>query len=637
MSDSETKQPSLPPVEPGTVLAGKYRVERIIGQGGMGVVVEARHVVLDERVALKFLLPAFTLHPEGSARFLREAKAGMKIKSEHVARVSDVGTLESGAPYMVMEFLTGSDLARLLRDQGVLGIEDAIDYIVQGSEAIAEAHSLGIVHRDLKPANLFLTRRADGSPLVKVLDFGISKMATNAVEILTGTDAALGSALYMSPEQMRQTRSVDHRTDIYALGVSLYELLAGRQPYYAETLPQLCAEVLTGTPTPLRDIRPDVPASLASALEKAYAREREQRYASIAELIVALAPFAPARSYTTLDRIARMGGLSLHAAVHGAQRGSQASFAADARSSAPAFREPSWPGLPTPGAGQADAGPQRPATPFPHAQAPFSQAPSPVAHATTPFPHPQSPFSGAPSPVAHAATPFPHPQSPFSRAASAGAGARGTHPGEGGRPSPVPPEGPSAPAPQQIVPGPYNAPISSRAAATFASSTTLGLPSDGRRPPGLQASPAALAAIALLSATLLLGLIAVGVFLIRGRDADDPGGAAATPAETADATSTAAAPTPDRPGPSTGAAAPDEPSVRPAATDGAASAAVSASASAPASAAASASASAAAPASAPVRAAPSRPAAGRNAPAGRTAPPPNTQRPPQGVDLNDPH
>ncbi|HTN86997.1 MAG TPA: protein kinase, partial [Sorangium sp.] len=554
-------------MEPGTVLAGKYRVERIIGQGGMGVVVEARHVVLDERVALKFLLPAFTLHPEGSARFLREAKAGMRIKSEHVARVSDVGTLESGAPYMVMEFLTGSDLARLLRDQGVLGIEDAVDYIVQGSEAIAEAHSLGIVHRDLKPANLFLTRRADGSPLVKVLDFGISKMATSAVDILTGTDAALGSALYMSPEQMRQTRSVDHRTDIYALGVSLYELLAGRQPYYAETLPQLCAEVLTGTPTPLRDIRPDVPASLASALEKAYAREREQRYASIAELIVALAPFAPARSYTTLDRIARMGGLSLHAAVHGGQRGSQPSFTADARSSAPAFREPSWPGLPTPGAGQADAALQRPATPYPHAQSAFSQAPSPVAHATTPFPHPQSPFSPAPSPVAHGATPYPYPQSPFSRAASAGAGAgaRGTHPGEGGRPSPVPPEGTSAPAPQQIVPGPYNAPISSRAAATFASSTTLGLPSDGRRIPGLQASPAVLAAIALLSATFLLGLIAVGVFLIRGRGADDLGGAMATPAETASATSTAAAPAPDRPGPSAGAAASDEPSIRPAA------------------------------------------------------------------------
>ncbi|WP_437623275.1 protein kinase domain-containing protein [Sorangium sp. So ce1151] len=634
MSDSETKQPSLPPVEPGTVLAGKYRVERIIGQGGMGVVVEARHVVLDERVALKFLLPAFTLHPEGSARFLREAKAGMRVKSEHVARVSDVGTLESGAPYMVMEFLTGSDLARLLRDQGVLGIEDAIDYIVQGSEAIAEAHSLGIVHRDLKPANLFLTRRADGSPLVKVLDFGISKMATSAVDVLTGTDAALGSALYMSPEQMRQTRSVDNRTDIYALGVSLYELLAGRQPYYAETLPQLCAEVLTGTPTPLRDIRPDVPASLASVLEKAYAREREQRYASVAELIVALAPFAPARSYTTLDRIARMGGLSLHAAVHGGQRGSQPSFTADARSSAPAFREPSWPGLPTPGAGQADAAAQRPATPYPPPQSPFSQAPSPVAHATTPYPHPQSPFSQAPSPVAHGATPYPHPQSPFSRAASAGAGARGTHPDEGGRPSPVPPEGPTAPTPQQIVPGPYNAPISSRAAATFASSTTLGLPSDGRRIPGFQTSPAALAAIALLSTTLLLGLIAVGVFLIRERGADGPGGATATPAATEGATSTAA-PTPDRP--SAEAAATDEPSVRPAATEGAASAAAPASAAASASAAAPASASAAAPASAPVRAAPSRPAAGRNAPASRTAPPPNPQRPPQGIDLNDPH
>ncbi len=265
------------PTLPGAVLAGKYRVERIIGQGGMGVVVEARHISLDERVALKFLLPEYAQHPEAAGRFLREARASVKIKSEHVARVSDVGTLDTGAPYMVMEFLQGSDLSKLLETTGVLMVPDAVDYVIQGCEALAEAHAQGIVHRDIKPANLFLTKRSNGSPLVKLLDFGISKTSGAAVDNLTKTSTAMGSALYMSPEQMQTTRGVDHRTDIYAMGISLYELLAGKQPFYAETLPQLCAEIFTGTPTPIRSLRADVPEELAQVMEKAYARDRVRR------------------------------------------------------------------------------------------------------------------------------------------------------------------------------------------------------------------------------------------------------------------------------------------------------------------------------------------------------------------------
>ena len=296
------------PVQPGSVLAGKYRVERVIGRGGMGVVVVARHVALDERVALKFLLPEFASHPEASERFQREARAAVKIKGEHVARVSDVGTLESGSPYMVMEFLEGIDLSQALQKYGVCQVPDAIDYILQASEAIAEAHGHGIIHRDLKPANMFLTRRHDGTPMVKVLDFGISKMSGGGVDNLTRTTTSMGSALYMSPEQMQQTRGVDNRTDVYALGISLYELLAGKQPFYADTLPQLCAEVLTGVPTPIRQLRPEVPEGLGAALEKAYARDKEQRYQSIADLAAGLAPWAPARSQSMLDRIARMAG-----------------------------------------------------------------------------------------------------------------------------------------------------------------------------------------------------------------------------------------------------------------------------------------------------------------------------------------
>jgi len=275
----------------------------------MGYVVEARHVALDERVALKFLLPEYAQHPEASARFQREARAAVKIKSEHVARVLDVATLENGAPYMVMEFLDGRDLARQLKD-GVLAVPDAVDYVLQACEAIAEAHANGIVHRDLKPANLFLASRRDGSPLVKLLDFGISKMqGAPGDQALTRTATAMGSALYMSPEQMQETRGVDHRTDIYSLGITLFELIAGTQPFYAETLPNLCAEVLTGKPRPLHDFRPDLSADLAARIERAYERDKNQRYQSIAEFAVALAPYAPSRAQSTLDRVARMAGL----------------------------------------------------------------------------------------------------------------------------------------------------------------------------------------------------------------------------------------------------------------------------------------------------------------------------------------
>src|SRR5262245_59127005 len=165
-------------VREGEVLAGKYRVDRVLGVGGMGVVVAAHHIELDDKVAIKFLLPETLENGEAVARFAREARAAVKIKSEHVARVSDVGKLESGAPYMVMEYLVGSDLAGWLDERGPLPIDQVVEFVLQASEAIAEAHSLGIVHRDLKPANLFAIRRPDGALSIKVLDFGISKMTS---------------------------------------------------------------------------------------------------------------------------------------------------------------------------------------------------------------------------------------------------------------------------------------------------------------------------------------------------------------------------------------------------------------------------------------------------------------------------
>jgi eukaryotic-like serine/threonine-protein kinase len=298
----------LAEITPGLVLAGKYEIERVLGRGGMGFVVAARHLQLDERVAIKFLLPEANSIPEVVARFAREARAAVRIKSEHVARVSDVGTLEQGAPYMVMEYLEGADLAELLRRDGALPAELAVEFVLQACEAIAEAHALGIVHRDLKPANLFVVRRADGLLSVKVLDFGISKVAsaTGPAEVaLTRTAAVMGSPLYMPPEQMAASRDVDHRADIWALGAILYELLTARPPFLGETLPEVCVRIATEPPLPLASSRSDIPAALERVVLRCLEKDRERRFANLGELAVALRPFGPPRAHVSIDRVLR--------------------------------------------------------------------------------------------------------------------------------------------------------------------------------------------------------------------------------------------------------------------------------------------------------------------------------------------
>src|SRR5262245_18034417 len=217
------------PVQPGDMLAGKYRVERVLGAGGMGVVVSAMHIDLEERRAIKLMHSADLANAQTVERFLREARAAARLRSDHVAKVHDVGRLETGAPYIVMELLVGEDLSHLLKARGPLPIEEAVLYILQACDAIGEAHAAGIVHRDLKPANLVLSRRPNGAPCVKVLDFGISKRTAPAGSAMlqseiTGTAEVIGSPHYMSPEQMRSTRNVDNRTDIWSLGVILYKL-----------------------------------------------------------------------------------------------------------------------------------------------------------------------------------------------------------------------------------------------------------------------------------------------------------------------------------------------------------------------------------------------------------------------------
>ncbi len=296
------------PVQLGDVLVGKYRVESILGAGGMGVVVAATHLQLGQRVALKFLIPERLGNEEAVQRFLREARASAQIQSEHVARVVDVGTLETGSPYMVMEYLVGSDLSQLLAQNGCFPIADAVDYLLQACVGVAEAHALGIVHRDLKPANLFVARRSDGAGIVKVLDFGISKAAATDDQqaALTKTSALMGSPLYMAPEQMKASRSVDSRADIWALGVVLYELVAGRPPFTGDTLPEVCAAILAATAQPLSTLRPDVSAEFESVVSRCLEKEPEERFADVVELASALLPFAGKRSHVFAERASRV-------------------------------------------------------------------------------------------------------------------------------------------------------------------------------------------------------------------------------------------------------------------------------------------------------------------------------------------
>jgi len=291
-------------VNEGDVLAGKYRIDKVLGAGGMGVVVAAHHIQLDEKVAIKFLLPQALASKETVARFAREARAAVKIKSEHVARVSDVGTLENGAPYMVMEYLHGSDLSDWLKQRGAMPIDQAAEFVLQACEAIAEAHAVGIVHRDLKPSNLFATRRPDGSPTIKVLDFGISKTGKDPSGMqMTATSSVMGSPLYMSPEQLQSSKDVDARSDIWSIGIILHELLTGDSPFQAETMPQLVVGIMSSAPPPLRTKRPEAPRGLEQVILKCLDKDRANRFQTVGDLAVALFEFAPRRSKISVERI----------------------------------------------------------------------------------------------------------------------------------------------------------------------------------------------------------------------------------------------------------------------------------------------------------------------------------------------
>ncbi|KYF97074.1 protein kinase [Sorangium cellulosum] len=303
-------------LEIGTLIAGKYRVDRLLDKGAMGAVIAATHMDLGELRAIKLLLPATAADPEMCERFLREARIAARLKSEHAVKVHDVGRLPSGLPFMVMEFLDGRDLRVIRKKRGPLPVEEATLYVIQACDALAEAHALGLVHRDVKPANLFLTHTRENAPCIKVLDFGISKVSEAASlgvsEMRTSTGQMLGTPHYMPPEQMRGQRDVDARADIWAVGSLLYVLLTGRYPMHARSV-QTVSLVLGGKFVPplpsqvRRGLTPEIDPIIMRCLE----RDRDRRWPDLAELTLALRPFAPPAAEPLVERIQRVlrGGL----------------------------------------------------------------------------------------------------------------------------------------------------------------------------------------------------------------------------------------------------------------------------------------------------------------------------------------
>ncbi len=298
---------NVPPV--GSLIAGKYRVERIVGQGGMGVVVAATHIALEETVAIKLMFEDDLSDRGAIERFVREARASVKLKhNEHVARVTDVDNLPNGLPYMVMELLQGQDLDKLLKARGVLPIHDACSYVVQACNALVAAHELGIIHRDLKPQNLFLTHRQDGSPCIKLLDFGISKhvlLSDSPANDLTKPTEVLGSALYMSPEQLRSSRDVVPQSDIWSLGVVLYKLLTGRVPFQGQSRTEIWMALLDENrpAPPPAQYRADIPPELEAIMLKCLEKDVTRRTSSARELMAALAPFTVPGQTTASDEM----------------------------------------------------------------------------------------------------------------------------------------------------------------------------------------------------------------------------------------------------------------------------------------------------------------------------------------------
>jgi serine/threonine-protein kinase len=287
----------------GTLVLGRYRIDGLLGRGGMGVVYAAHHTFMDQRVALKLLLPEALTGTESITRFINEARHAAKIPGDNVCRILDVGLLESGLPYIAMEYLDGKSLEAIATERGTVDASDAARWTLEALVAVAHAHARGIIHRDLKPSNLFLAALEDGSRVVKVLDFGISKSTDSAQPNLTSTRGMVGSPAYIAPEQLRNAKQTDRRADIWSLGVVLYELVAGAAPFDGESIGELFSAILEREPVALATRAPALPAAFCEVVHRCLAKNRDVRFQDVAELAAALAPFAGPDGASLANRV----------------------------------------------------------------------------------------------------------------------------------------------------------------------------------------------------------------------------------------------------------------------------------------------------------------------------------------------
>lgn len=296
------------PVRIGQVLRGRYRLEEVVALGGIGVILRAADIELSRDVAIKVLTRRASRDPVLRERFRREARMAVKLTSEHVARVLDVGTLDDGDQYIVLEYLEGEDLAQVLARRGPLPIDEAVGYVLQACEALAEAHALGVVHRDVKLSNLFVTRRADGSTSLKVIDFGLARAGTTEGAIehgLTG-GGVVGTPRSMAPEQVQTSQPVDERADVWGLGTVLFELCTGQSPFTGETVQELFAKILFQEAKGVCELRPDAPEELGQVVARCLVKDPAARTPSVAALAQGLAPFSPPETKVCVERSIRV-------------------------------------------------------------------------------------------------------------------------------------------------------------------------------------------------------------------------------------------------------------------------------------------------------------------------------------------